>query len=110
MYNTCSTQTYLFLSTPHCETAYSQNYEETHHTIICHEQGSLKPHIPLTKLRKTTQIVVFSLLFLGSIGCSPKFEPQYEKGEKAFAKKDYVETIDAMTMAIPAWKESHGKC
>lgn len=41
-------------------------------------------------------------------GCRPSFAPLLQKAERSFAEKNHIDTIDALNLAIPNWKESDG--
>lgn len=47
-------------------------------------------------------------LCLSLTACQKKFEPLYQKAEAAFESKNHVECIDAVTLALPLWKEDDG--
>ena len=52
-------------------------------------------------------VIAFASLFL-LIGCQKEFSPSLEKARRAFAEKNYIDTIDALNTGMPNWREKDG--
>ena len=51
---------------------------------------------------------MLGLFLLVMTGCQKHLEPYLEKAQKAFAEKNYVDTIDALNSGLSYWQESEG--
>lgn len=51
--------------------------------------------------------MIVALVFLAA-GCRQEFSPYLEKAEKAFASRDYINTVDALNAGLPHWRSSDG--
>lgn len=49
---------------------------------------------------------MLGLLLLAA--CANKFAPYLQKAQVAFAKKDYINTIDAVNAGLPVWRDNDG--
>jgi len=49
--------------------------------------------------------VILALIFSG---CAKKFEPLLAKARKSYSQKNYVESIDALNLALRSWSDSDG--
>lgn len=54
---------------------------------------------------RRTGLLLLSVLLLG---CRQDFAPFLQKAEKAFAERNYINTIDALNLGLPQWRESDG--
>lgn len=58
-------------------------------------------------MKRTFLLLAFLVPLLSS--CRRDFKPFLEKAESAFAEKNYINTIDALTLGLPHWRDSDGE-
>ena len=68
-------------------------------------------YVLLSAVMKKNKIVQlgFFILFLSLGGCAKKFGDLTSQAQRSFDQKLYVETVDAINLALPRWEESDGQ-
>jgi tetratricopeptide (TPR) repeat protein len=51
---------------------------------------------------------LIALIVVLAAGCRQDFAPFLQKAEKAYAERNYINTIDALNLGLPHWRESDG--
>lgn len=51
-------------------------------------------------------LIILCIFVFG--GCTRKFDPLFEKSQKSFSEKRYVDCIDAAHLALAKWRDSDG--
>ena len=56
----------------------------------------------------TRRYLALVLLSALTLACRQEFSPFLQKAEKAFAERNYINTIDTLNLGLPRWRESDG--
>jgi tetratricopeptide (TPR) repeat protein len=53
-------------------------------------------------------LLLIAALSFAVTGCRQDFKPFLDKAEKAFAERNYINTIDELNLGMPHWREADG--